>query len=336
MGECLDRYRQHPDSNCAIAQKTGQVHWERPNPTQLTFLTWLQRYLSDRGAKDTEVWWALQHAFWPYHHPILGRLLRYTQLGMGQLKRLTLGVARRTLPGAVRRWLRGRWRGQPYSPPVGRVRFGSLRRVTPVSRVFGYDRGLPIDRYYIERFLARHADDIRGRVLEIGDNFYTRQFGGSRVTTSDVLHVAAGNPQATIVADLTGADHIPADTFDCVVLTQTLHLIYDVRAALRTLYRILKPGGVVLATFPGISQISHDEWGAYWCWGFTALSARRLFGEAFPVADVRVEAHGNVLVAIAFLHGLATQELRQEELNYSDANYEVLLTVKAVKPGWAL
>jgi hypothetical protein len=49
-----------------------------------------------------------------------------------------------------------------------------------------------------------------------------------------------------------------------------------------------------------------------------------------------VEAHGNVLVATAFLQGLATQELRQEELNYSDANYEVLLTVKAVKPGGVL
>ena len=115
-----------------------------------------------------------------------------------------------------------------------------------------------------------------------------------------------------MLADLTCADHIPSDTFDCVILTQTLHLIYDVRAALKTLYRILKPGGVVLATFPGISQISQDEWGAYWCWGFTTLSARRLFEEAFPAANVKVEAHGNVLVAMAFLQGLATEELRRD------------------------
>src|SRR5438876_1720600 len=103
--------------------------------------------------------------------------------------------------------LLARWRGQPYSPPVGRVQFGELRRKTPISRHFGFDRGLPIDRYYIEGFLARNAADIRGRVLEIGDNAYTRKYGGHSVTMSDVLHVAKGNPIATFVDDLATADH---------------------------------------------------------------------------------------------------------------------------------
>jgi glycosyltransferase involved in cell wall biosynthesis len=237
------------------------------------------------------------------------------------------------LPSPVHGWLRF-WRERYTSGPrVGRVRFGSLRRLTPISRAFGFDRGLPIDRYYIERFLSVHAGDIRGNVLEIGDDIYTRRFGGDRVTKSDVLHVSEGNPEATIVGDLTSAEHIPSDSFDCVILTQTLHLIYDVRAALKTLYRILKPGGVVLATFPGISQISKDCWREYWCWGFTHLSARRLFEEIFPAANVCVEVSGNVLAAIAFLHGLAAEELREEELEYRDSNYEVSIMVRAVKPG---
>jgi ubiquinone/menaquinone biosynthesis C-methylase UbiE len=134
------------------------------------------------------------------------------------------------------------------------------------------------------------------------------------------------------VGDLTCADFIPSDTFDCVILTQTLHLIYDVRAALKTLYRILKPGGVLLATFPGISQISNDRWRESWYWAFTNLSARRLFEEIFPSANVRVEVCGNVLAAIAFLHGLAVEELRQEELEYRDPHYEVSILVRAVKP----
>jgi hypothetical protein len=96
-----------------------------------------------------------------------------------------------------------------------------VNRLAPVSREFGYDRGLPIDRYYIERFLARYAEDIRGRVLEIGDNSYTQKYGGSHVTASDVLHVTEGNSQATLVADLTHAEHIPSDTFDCIIFTQT-------------------------------------------------------------------------------------------------------------------
>ncbi len=243
-------------------------------------------------------------------------------------------TARRTLPAPVRRWLQAQRRGRTHSPPPGRVRFGSLRRVTPLSRAFGKDRGgLPIDRYYIERFLAVHAADIRGRVLEIGTDSYTRRFGGDRVARSDVLDVLEGNPKATIVADLTRADHVPSDTFDCIVLTQTLQFIYDVRTALRTLHRILKPGGVLLATAGGISQISRwdaERWGHYW--NFTTGSARRLLEEAFPSGTIDVGAHGNVLAAVAFLHGMATHELRRDELDYRDPDYELVVTMRAIKP----
>ena len=216
--------------------------------------------------------------------------------------------------------------------PIGSVNLGSLRRLTPISRHFGVDRGLSIARYYIERFLLTHASDIKGHVLEIGDDNYTRKIGGDCVTNSDVLHVVEGNPLATIVADLTCADNIPSNTFDCIIFTQTLQFIYDVRAAIRTLYRILKPDGVLLATCHGISQISRsdmDRWGEYW--RFTTLSARLLFEEVFPEENIEVRAHGNVLAAISFLHGLAAEELKKQELDYHDPNYELMITVKAVK-----
>src|SRR5262249_49645488 len=102
------------------------------------------------------------------------------------------------------------------------VAFGDLRRVTPIARRFGYERGQPIDRHYIEAFLEKNASAIHGHVLEVGDGLYTRRFGGSRVAKSDVLHVTAGNPAATIVGDLSRAEHIPSDWFDCIICTQTL------------------------------------------------------------------------------------------------------------------
>ena len=40
----------------------------------------------------------------------------------------------------------------------------------PVSDHWGWDRGTPVDRYYIEQFLAEHAADVRGRVLEVKDS----------------------------------------------------------------------------------------------------------------------------------------------------------------------
>lgn len=269
---------------------------------------------------------------------------------------------RRRVPGPLRRlWHRAvpreekrqrlRVRLRRVWPPVGFVRFGSLRRLKPIGREFGGERGTPVDRYYIERFLERQAGrseyvlgDIHGHVLEIGDDSYARAFGGwrgagatagqvpGRVTAVDVLHVDESNPQATIVGDLADADHIPSDSFDCVICTQTLLLIYEVRTAIDTLHRILKPGGVLLATVPGISQLcrpDYDLWGDYW--RFTSLSARRLFAEAFGSENVTVEAHGNVLAAVSFLHGIAAEELRERELDLHDPDYEVTITIRAVK-----
>jgi SAM-dependent methyltransferase len=240
------------------------------------------------------------------------------------------GVLKQVLPVSVLR-LVARFRNQPYSPPKGRIQFGDFRRQTPFSRDFGYDRGLPIDRYYIEKFLAKHAGDISGRVLEIGANTYTRKFGADRVTRSDVLHVNSTHPAATITGDLISADHIQSDCFDCIILTQTLQLIYDVPAALATVGRILKPGGVCLASFPGITQIPRGYWDKSWCWGFTTVSATRLFEKTFPAYGISVEALGNVLASVAFLAGVAAEELEPRELDFSDSDYQMLITVRAVK-----
>jgi hypothetical protein len=210
--------------------------------------------------------------------------------------------------------------------------WSNLRRLQPVSRVFGLDRGTSIDRYYVERFLDRHRTDIRDRVLEVADAGYTKQFGDNRVTQSDVLHATPGNRRATLVGDLCNGDGIPAGSFDCMILTQVLPFIYDIHAAVRTIFNSLKPGGVTLVTLSGISQISRydmDRWGDYW--RFTDLSARKLFEGVFDPADVRVEACGNVLVATAFLQGLAREELTTDELEYFDPDYQMLITVRACR-----
>jgi SAM-dependent methyltransferase len=209
--------------------------------------------------------------------------------------------------------------------------WGDLRRLQPVSREFGYDRGLPIDRYYIERFLETHGQDVTGRTLEIGDDEYTRRYGGDRTTRRDVLHVHTHNPAATIVGDLADAPQIADETFDCIVVTQTLHLVYDVDRAVATLHRILRPGGVVLATVPGISQLSGDEWSRTWSWGFDSLLARRLFASHFGDHKVSVEAHGNSLAAAAFLQGLATADLTPSQLDADEAGCELLVAVRAVR-----
>lgn len=238
-------------------------------------------------------------------------------------------AVKRAIPLRLRRLL-SRWATRSTRwPPIGAVRFGSLDRVSPISSDWGYDRGLPIDRYYIDRFLENEAARVRGRVLEIDTNDYTRRFGGERVVQSDVLHISEMRPGVTLVGDLTSADHLPSNAFDCVILTQTLQLVYNAGAAIRTVHRILKPGGTALVTVPGLTKMSDAKWGYFWL--FTTLSADRLFHECFPGGEIEVRGWGNVLAATAFLYGLAAEELEPASIDHLDPNFAVLVSIRAVK-----
>jgi SAM-dependent methyltransferase len=211
------------------------------------------------------------------------------------------------------------------------VRLGDLRRLTPLDGRWGFGRGRPVDRHFIEDFIQRHRSDVRGRVLEIDDDTYARRFGHD-LTSVDVLHPVEGNPKATIVGDLQDAPLLPSSSFDCAIVTQTLQLIWDVPAALATLHRILAPGGVLLATVPSISKISGYDaanWGDYW--RFTEWSARRLAAGAFGGERVEIETFGNVLTATAFLYGMADSELTPEQLAHHDGVYQVLVAIRAMK-----
>jgi SAM-dependent methyltransferase len=211
------------------------------------------------------------------------------------------------------------------------MRLLGLRSLSPISEDFGEDRGLPIDRYYIEKFLGIHSTDIAGRVLEIGEDLYTKRFGTCEVTKSDVFHVHANNPMATIVGDLADAPHVPSNSFDAIICTQTLHLIYDFQAAVDTLHRLLKPGGVLLCTMPGLTMVHGGEWGSTWYWSFTDLSAKKLFGDCFGEENVKVDVGGNVFVATEFLYGRVTKEMRKSELDTVDRRYPVILAIRARK-----
>lgn len=209
--------------------------------------------------------------------------------------------------------------------------YGMLK-IEPLSRKFGFDRGTPIDRYYIEKFLKENSEDIHGVVLEIAESTYSRQFEGAKIEKFEVLHAVAGNPNATIIGDLANPITLPENRIDCFICTQTLNCIYDFKTAVAGAHRLLKPGGVVLATVPGISQISRydmERWGDYW--RFTSLSARKIFEESFP-GSVTINIYGNLMSAKAFLDGFAVEDLLDRRLlDVSDPDYELIIGVVARK-----
>jgi SAM-dependent methyltransferase len=210
---------------------------------------------------------------------------------------------------------------------LGRPQMGW--RTSPVSRWWGYDRGTPVDRFYLDQFLTAQQADIRGRVLDIGDDEHVRRYGGPDVEQVDVLHPVPGHPGATVTGDLETGEGIPQGAFDAFLLLETLCFIFDLRRGVQSAYDALKPGGVVLATANGVSRIDFD-WHDYW--RFTEGSMRRLFAERFGEENVSVVTYGNVLSSSAYLYGLAAEEISSRALARRDERFQVLIAVRARRP----
>ncbi len=204
-------------------------------------------------------------------------------------------------------------------------------KTTPVSSSFGLDRGTPVDRYYIEHFLSTNSSFIKGRVLEIAESTYSKKYGHG-VTSFEVLHVDEHAPNATIIGDLTNVSSLPEEIIDCFICTQTLNFIYDVRAAITGIHKLLKPGGVALITVACLTQISRydsDRWGDFW--RFTPMSIHRLFQEVFEHGQLDLNFYGNVYAATAIMQGLCVEELNKDLLLQKQQDYPVTVVLKVKK-----
>jgi peptidoglycan/xylan/chitin deacetylase (PgdA/CDA1 family)/SAM-dependent methyltransferase len=207
------------------------------------------------------------------------------------------------------------------------------RRASPLSLDWGYDRGGPLDRIYIEQFIEANAGDVRGAVLEVQEPGYSTRFGGRAVTRIDVLDIDETNVGATILADLRAVAHLPDSVYDCIVLTQTLHVIPEMTEAVAECHRLLRPGGVLLATLPALSRVCLEYGRDGDFWRVTPAGARRLFEPVFGV-DVEITTFGNVLAGSAFLHGVGAAEAPRD-MDIADPYNPTLVGVRARKAGAA-
>lgn len=207
-------------------------------------------------------------------------------------------------------------------------RWGNLRRVRPFSENFGAERGMPVDRYYLRRFLEQHRADITGDVVEIQGRGHADRYGTAlrRVDTIDI------NPRfaPTFCCDLAKADGIVrSNSYDCFLLPNTLAFLKDLDASLREALRIVKPGGVILASTMSLGPLIPD--GPEY-WRLTADGWREVTRRVWPDCEVSVTAAGNCLAAAAAVLGLAAEELDEYELDVNDPRYPVLVTIRCQKP----
>lgn len=201
----------------------------------------------------------------------------------------------------------------------------------PVSHIFGCERGTPIDRYYIENFISTNKSLIHGVCCEIAEDTYCKKYG-TAIIRQEILHYNNTNPAATIIGDLTKHDSLPQNLLDCFICTQTFNFIYDVKSAFQGTYKMLKPGGALIATVAGISQISRydmDRWGDYW--RFTDLSLKKM-AEETGFHNITINVYGNALAATSFVQGIAVEDLKNPKLlDELDIDYQVTLGLLAYK-----
>jgi hypothetical protein len=215
--------------------------------------------------------------------------------------------------------------------PGRRVEWGTLRRTEPFSVHYGYRRGDPVDRRYIEHFLERHRALIRGRVMEVGSAQYTRALGGAAVSESEVVDVDRSNAEATLVADLAAPHSLAPDRYDCIILVHTLQYLADTTAGLANAWRSLRGGGALLVTAPCLSRLDPLVPAAD-LWRWTPAGLDRGIAATCDGAYVEVAGYGNVLACVAFLLGLAQQELTPAELDAHDPSFPLVACACARKP----
>lgn len=191
----------------------------------------------------------------------------------------------------------------------------------PVSDFYGYDRGTPVDRYYIEGFLTEHATAVRGHVAEIKDDTYARRFGGYRVHHVTVIDVDPNNPDATRIADLTQPGSLPAAAYDCFICTQAAQFLTSPPAAVRNCRQALRPGGTLLLTAPTVSRISCGKPNVD-LWRLTPAGLRHLLA-GWP-GPATVTGYGNLAACLAFLTGYAAEELAPHQLRHHDPRFPLV------------
>lgn len=201
----------------------------------------------------------------------------------------------------------------------------------PLSSLYGLDRGVPIDRYYIEKFLKNNEELIEGNCLELLDNKYTKEFGGDNVKKSDILDIDTDNKRANIIGDLRNLSNIQSNSYNCIILTQVFQFIDDLDSAISECRRILKRGGCLLVTLPSVSRIDCVSGSDGDYWRFTKASAKYIFSKFFKKDDIEIKSFGNVSVCINFLAGVSLSEVNKNSLDFNDESFPLLITVKATK-----
>ena len=205
--------------------------------------------------------------------------------------------------------------------------WGNLRRTKPLSCNFGFERGTPVDRFYLHKFLEQNKHFITKDVLEIQVSDCSKQYGHNVLQQHTVDIIPNFNP--TYLCDLAQSEAIiPSNAYDCFLMPNTLCVLKDIQICLTQAQRILKPGGVILATTVSFAPLCPDV-PDYW--HMSKAGWEEIVKKSLNQCDVKIQSFGNSLIAMAAMLGLAMEELDPKEFEYQDPRFPVSITLWAQK-----
>jgi len=337
---CWDYYRQHSNS------KMGKIKKNRVKKLSedLAYANWLKEYLAANKIDNPGILNALDYFGGAIERNIelnnrmfLGVHTRYYRLKR-KIKDLIMTTADYCLPKSMISELQIKLKGPDYYPRIGWASFGDLRRLNPVSDSGYRDSLLALDNHYINNFLTLHSGLIKGKVLVLGDTYCVGSFKHNAITDLQTLNfLETIDLLKAPEADSSSNQHrgpledVPPDSLNCIVFTKTSQYITDIPYGIKKLYQILKPGGALLTTFQAVRRSSNAPRDRYLQSIFARRYIEQLFNQVFKSDNVEIQGYGNILVTISLLHGITSDELKPEELEYHDPNHEILYSVKALK-----
>lgn len=205
----------------------------------------------------------------------------------------------------------------------GSIDFGALSPGHPLCPFFGFLRGTPIDRHYLDAFVREFRSRIVGRTLEIGGTPETRTRHRLTRVTRFLTVDADPASQANYVGDVHTSTLFPRARFDTILAFNVLEHCRDPGRVVRNVRAWLKPGGAFLCMVPNAQRI-HQVPKDYWRPLPDALEfLTREFGER------QFRMYGNLTTTIASLAGASFEDVPPSYFQWHDERYPVATCVVA-------
>ena len=202
----------------------------------------------------------------------------------------------------------------------------TLKSIKIYSEKFGFDRGTPIDRYYINTFLENlKLENSFNRSLEFGEIHYSDRFKvKEKYFLSHPAYETRAISSKQISFDLNSAHNYDGIKFDLILSTNVINFTKNPFVSIKHHMDMLNSGGTLVLTASAsmpISKFDAERWGDYWRIAPDGLN------QLLRTLNCEYDIHsfGSFVTSIAFLCGLSAEEVDPLDLNENDDRYPIIV-----------